>query len=529
MMKPYLRYVVLSLVLLMVLPLMGCDEDAASLKDAMQKSLEIESSRNRTELTVINNTSTEEINEELLLLFSMLEEGVTMEIEMESLTSMAIEMQAHGEEELREQGLWPYEESLTAEIYVNGGRTAFKTAADPVYLLMDPTDATMMAPEESPELEAVFGEDYSEQQIEMMMDFLLPFIEEFAFQFSDVENLGAAELELPDGTIEAEGFRLEMDSDEIMDLVSYSSRQLAESEHFKDYMFDSVKLPLEQMREAGTIPEEEMLSEEEMDEMAEVSYQMFRDILLDVAEITEQSPQMLREEYGLDFSATEVYYLDEDGYIRKTESTHHIRVEHEMLEEVLGTPVLDLEIQSESIVWDINEPIMVDFPAAEETVSFIGLMADLELADELGDGPLSELAELFQTFPAMEPMPIIDETQLLIDLERDIFLLSGEPLEMDVEPYLEEGTLMVPFRQIAELAEGEVGWDAVSRQVTYSDLEREMLITIGSETVLVNGEEIALQQPAVIVQDRTMVPVELLEHLAQYHHYAEEGMALLVF
>ncbi len=525
MMKPYLRYVVLSLVLLMVLPLMGCDEDAASLKDAMQKSLEIESSRNRTELTVINNTSTEEINEELLLLFSMLEEGVTMEIEMESLTSMAIEMQAHGEEELREQGLWPYEESLTAEIYVNGGRTAFKTAADPVYLLMDPTDMAMMAPEESPELEAVFGEDYSEQQIEMMLDFLLPFIEEFAFQFSDVENLGAAELELPDGTIEAEGFRLEMDSDEIMDLVSYSSRQLAESEHFKDYMFDSVKLPLEQLREAGTIPEEEMLSEEEMDEMAEVSYQMFRGILLDVAEITEQSPQMLREEYGLDFSATEVYYLDEDGYIRKTESAYHIRVEHEMLEEVLGTPVLDLEIQSESIVWDINEPIMVDFPAVEETVSFIGLMADPELADELGDGPLGELVELFSQ---MMPVPAAG-SQLFMDVENGVFILNGEPLAMEVTPYMEGEVLMLPFRQMAELAGGQVSWDAENRTVYYwDDQRRQVSVTVGSDVALVNGQEVTLEGAVVIREDRTLVPAGLLEHITQ-HFSVQDGMAFILF
>ncbi len=523
-MKNYLRYAALLLVFLLTLSLVGCNEDASSLKDGMKKSMEIESSRSSTSLSVKSNMPPEEINEHMNFLFSMLEEGITLELEMESLTAMAIEMAVHGEDQLREEGLWAYEENLTADIFVRGGRTALKTAADPVYLLIDPTEAALLGAEEAPELEAAFGEGYSEQQIQMMLDFMVPFIEDFAFQFSDVQNLGAVELELPDGTVETEAYRLQMDSEEIMDFIAYTSRQLAESEHFKNYILEAAVLPLERMREEGALPEDEMPSPEEMQELAESSYQMFRIILLDIAEVMEQDPQVLRDEFGLDISVTEDYYLDGEGYIRKTESTYHIRAEHEMLAEVLGTPVLDLEIQSEAITWDINEPITVDFPSAEETVSFFALMADPALAEELGDGPLGELV---QAISQMAPVPV-DGAQLFINLEEEIIMLDGEPLEMEVEPYMEEGALMLPFRQMAALAGGEVSWDAENRQVTYRDAEREILVTIGSNTALVNGAEVALQQPAAIVQDRTMVPAELLEHFTQFF-FAEEGIASLIF
>ena len=54
------------------------------------------------------------------------------------------------------------------------------------------------------------------------------------------------------------------------------------------------------------------------------------------------------------------------------------------------------------------------------------------------------------------------------------------------------------------------------------------MVTVESDVALVNGEEVFLSQPAAIVQDRTMVPVNLLEYFAQ-HFFAEEGMASIIF
>ncbi len=522
-MKIFTRFNILILVLLLALPLMGCDENAASLKDAMKKSIEIESSRSESNLKVTNNVSSEELNEEMLFLFSLLEEGMTMEVEMESLTSMAMEYTLYGEDLLREEGHWPYEESLKGNIFVKDGKTALKTAADPIYLVVDPADTVYLSPEEAPDLSTIFDEEYNEKQIELMMDFIIPFIEEFSFRFSDVENLGTTDLELPDGTIDAEGIRLQMDLNETMDFIAYSSRQLAASEPFKDYIYSSITLPMEKMKEEGVIPEEEMPSPEEMEELAETSYQMMQELLLQIAEMMED-PQDLQEKYGLEVSITEDYYLDDDGYIRKTVSSYQIQAEHEELEQLLGTPQLDLEFHTESVVWDINQSIKVDFPTGEDTVSLYALMADSELAADLGDGPLNDL---YQLFSEMSPIPM-DGKQLFIDLESGVFLLNGEPLEMMVEPYTEENEAMLPFLQMGELAGGEVSWDGENRQVVYQDTEREMLLTVDSNLVLVNGQEISLKAPVTIVEDRTMVPAELFEHFTQ-QFMEEDGNILVIF
>jgi len=524
--KRYLRYSILVLVLLLALPVIGCGNDAAELKDAYIKSMEVESSRNRSDLIVKINVPPEELSEEMQLLLTVLEEGLTMEMVMESLTSMKIDLQAHAGEALREKGIWPYQESLAAEVFVQDGKTAFKTSADPVYLLIDPADAALLAPENGLEMEGLFDEVYSRQQVELMMEFMVPFIEEeFNFRFSQVEDLGTVELEMPDETIEVRGIRLQLEHDEIMELIAYTCRQLAESEYLKNYIEATVLMPLERMEEEGLLPEEELPTPEQKEEIVEMTYGQFRSILLQVAEVAE-SPILQQREFGLELSGVEEYYLDEEGHIRKTVSSYRISAEHEAITDILGTPMLDVEIESQSITWDINQPLAVDFPAAGETVSMFALVADPELAAELGDGPLYSLYQFFSTImPPPEP-PV--GPHLYVNVEEEQFMLDGEPVEMDVVPYLDEGVLMLPLRQLAELAGAEVSWDAETREIYYRDAQRQMKFTAGSDLLLVNGEEISLERPVVIEEGRSMVPLGVLE-LFVHHLTVHDGAAFIVF
>lgn len=212
-------------------------------------------------------------------------------------------------------------------------------------------------------------------------------------------------------------------------------------------------LPYEQIKDNEAV-EGDTPTIQEVEEIAETSYQMFRDILLDVNEIMEKNPLYLKEEYGIDFSIIEDYYIDSEGYIRKTDSTYYIEIENEAIVEEFGIPVLELVIHSKATTWDINQPITVDFPAVEETVSFFSLMEDPDQSEALGDGLLGELFDSF----AM-PMPPAGK-HIFMDLENEMFMLNGEPLEMQIDPYTKDGVIMLPLRQMVELAEGEVIWNA---------------------------------------------------------------------
>ncbi len=525
-MKSFVRAAVtVTLVSLLTLPLLGCGEDAESVKEGIIKGLETESSRAEGSLTVRSNMPEEELEEEWRLLFSLLKEGISMEMNMESLNSMHIELSSPAEEKMREEGIWPYEESLQADIYIQEGKTAFKTAADPVYLLMDPADVDLLAPGEEPGFEEVWDEEYYEEQVQLMLEFLVPFMRDFDYRLSHVEHVGTEELVLPDGTVETEVISVHLDHDEILEITAYTARNLAESEPFRKYILNSVVGQMERMKEGGMIPSEELPSEEEINEMAEEVYQEFTALLHQLAELAE-SPVMLQEQYGLELALVEDYYLDAEGFIRKTVSSFGISAEHESLKQVLGTSRLDVELHAESYAFDINEPVQVDFPPAEEMVSLYGIMADPELAEELGEGPLYSLTGFISSLMEVPGAPAMGKN-LIINPEEEVYLLDGEPLDMETPPYYEDDVLMLPLRQLGELAGGEVSWDAETRQITFVDGDKVMLLTPGSQQVKVDGKALDFNVPVTIKEGRTMVPSEFVEQFAE-HLQVEDGFVIIV-
>ena len=69
---------------------------------------------------------------------------------------------------------------------------------------------------------------------------------------------------------------------------------------------------------------------------------------------------------------------------------------------------------------------------------------------------------------------------------------------------------MLPIRFIAEALGATVLWDGEKGLVTISSEGLKLEITIGKDTALVNGEEVALDSPAFIENDRTYTPIRFI-------------------
>lgn len=76
-------------------------------------------------------------------------------------------------------------------------------------------------------------------------------------------------------------------------------------------------------------------------------------------------------------------------------------------------------------------------------------------------------------------------------------------------PYIESDFTLIPIRAIAEGLGLEVGWNAAEEKVTISGRVKISLI-INSDTADVDGESIALDIPARIVNDRTYIPLRFI-------------------
>lgn len=89
-------------------------------------------------------------------------------------------------------------------------------------------------------------------------------------------------------------------------------------------------------------------------------------------------------------------------------------------------------------------------------------------------------------------------------------LVNGEQPVMDVEPTIENGRTLVPFRSLAEALGAEVEWNAEDRTVTVTKDGATVVLTIDSMIATVDGKEYKLDVPAKIKNGRTVIPLRFL-------------------
>lgn len=88
--------------------------------------------------------------------------------------------------------------------------------------------------------------------------------------------------------------------------------------------------------------------------------------------------------------------------------------------------------------------------------------------------------------------------------------VNGAPVEFDQPPVIQNDRTLVPMRAIFEALGASVDWDDSTKTVSSVKGDTEISVTIGSEEMTVGGEVKTLDVPAQIISDRTMVPVRAI-------------------
>jgi hypothetical protein len=84
---------------------------------------------------------------------------------------------------------------------------------------------------------------------------------------------------------------------------------------------------------------------------------------------------------------------------------------------------------------------------------------------------------------------------------------NSELVGFDVQPIMESDRVLVPMRAIFEALGAEVGWDSNTQTATAKKGDMEISLKIGSDILYKNGEEIVIDVPAKIVNNRALVPI----------------------
>ncbi len=89
--------------------------------------------------------------------------------------------------------------------------------------------------------------------------------------------------------------------------------------------------------------------------------------------------------------------------------------------------------------------------------------------------------------------------------------LDGNTIDFpDTQPQMINSRVMVPLRGVFEEFGANVNWDNASRKVRVTDHDRTITMEIGSRIAIVNGNRVALDAPATVVNGRTMVPLRFI-------------------
>ncbi|MGV3618278.1 MAG: copper amine oxidase N-terminal domain-containing protein [Fimbriimonas sp.] len=89
--------------------------------------------------------------------------------------------------------------------------------------------------------------------------------------------------------------------------------------------------------------------------------------------------------------------------------------------------------------------------------------------------------------------------------------LDGELVKFaDTAPVMEGSRVLVPMRGVFEKMGATLEWDASSRTVTAQQGDRTIVLPVGKSEAKIGGETVALDQPAMVIDRRTFVPLRFL-------------------
>ena len=122
-------------------------------------------------------------------------------------------------------------------------------------------------------------------------------------------------------------------------------------------------------------------------------------------------------------------------------------------------------------------------------------------------------------------LSLYDENTKLIKMKiNDVnYSINGEGKKMDAKPFIKNDRTLVPLRFIVEAIGGEVNWDNDNRLVTVNSKGKTIELPIDSKTIKIDGQDVNIDQAAIIKGDRTFVPIRFIaENLDMVVNYIND-------
>lgn len=105
--------------------------------------------------------------------------------------------------------------------------------------------------------------------------------------------------------------------------------------------------------------------------------------------------------------------------------------------------------------------------------------------------------------------------------------LDNQEVLLPAHPVVNNGTTLLPMRKLFEMLGSSVSWEPSTQTVTATKGSTKITITVGSNTAYVNNEAKTLDEPPVILQDSTLVPLRFVAETLGYEVKWKENEQLI--
>ena len=91
-----------------------------------------------------------------------------------------------------------------------------------------------------------------------------------------------------------------------------------------------------------------------------------------------------------------------------------------------------------------------------------------------------------------------------------LVFLDGLQIVFDVQPALEKGRVLVPFRALFEALQAQVNWENTTKTVRVRKGDYNLKLTVNRQEALLNGETHALEVAPLLLDNRVLVPLRFI-------------------
>ena len=181
-----------------------------------------------------------------------------------------------------------------------------------------------------------------------------------------------------------------------------------------------------------------------------------------------------------------------------------------------------------------NTAIKEPTAPTKEGFDFAGWYTDKELKEKYDfSAKVTKSVTLYAAWTEKKTDSPIN--QIILTIGEKSALVFGQTKSNDVAPKIVNDRTMLPARFVAESLGAVVEWDGDKQLVTITGKNLKtnedvtILITIGAEYAVVNGENVKLDSPAFIENDRTYTPIRFIsENLGASVEWVEKDKKVII-